>query len=133
MGRSWFLANTKYPQNKHLAELAATPEFPIPESSVYIDHIEIAHTPAQVESIARYLKEHPDVTKVAVVSIGAHSARVGRYLEHYKGILPKTVQFLNAPATQTHNPVGTTLREVRKIPHYLEMGHLSEKSYFHDD
>ncbi len=47
--------------------------------------------------------------KVAIVSIGAHLARVGRYLEHKKDILPNGVEFINAAATQTHNPVGTTL------------------------
>lgn len=123
--------STRYPQNQHLAELAATPEFPIPESRIFIDHIKVAHTPAQVESIAHYLEEHPEIKKVAVVSIGAHSARVGRYLEHYKSILPESVDFINAPAAQTHNPVGTTLREIHKIQQYQAMNHLSENSYFH--
>jgi hypothetical protein len=123
-------ANANYSQVNDLTELVATPEFPIPASKVAIDCLEIAHTPAQIESVAHYLKEHDISGKIAVVSIGAHLARVGRYLEHHKEELPEGVEFVNAASTQTHNPVGTTVREIHKVQQYLEKGDLAEESIF---
>ncbi len=127
-------ASTNYPsQNKDLAELISEPDFPIPESNFIIDHIDLANTPGQFEGFIKYLKENPNATKkVATVEIGAHSVRVSRYLEHYKDQFPADIDFVNSPARQTHNPVGTTLREIRKVAQYVQKGDMSEKSYFHD-
>lgn len=119
-----------YEQNKHLAELIKNPEFPIPESKIIIDHIDIANTPAQIKGIARYLEENNLSGKIATVSIGAHFARLGRYIEHYKNLLPEGTEFINAATTQTYHPVGTTLREIRKIEKYSKQGDLSENSFF---
>lgn len=124
-------ADQHYKQNEHLALLASDPEFPIPTSNLVIDHIDRANTPAQVEGIARYLADCDYHGKIATVSIGAHSARVGRYLDHYKSILPEDVQFLNAAAIQTNNPIGTGLREVKKVGEYTEKGFMSPESVFH--
>lgn len=129
-GEDRLTVGQNYSQNQHLALLATTPEFPIPISKFVIDHLDIANTPAQIKCVARYLKDHDYHGKVATVSIGAHSARVGRYLEQYKDILPEGVQFLNAASTQTHNSASTTRREIRKIVKYAEKGDLSEKSIF---
>ncbi len=126
--------NTNYPsQNKDLAELISEPDFPIPESNFIIDHIDLANTPGQFEGFIKYLKENPNATKkVATVEIGAHSVRVSRYVEHYKDQFPADIDFVNSPARQTHNPVGTSLREIRKVAQYVQKGDMSEKSYFHD-
>lgn len=121
---------TRYPQNKDFEELVATPEFPVPASNIVIDHIDVANSIAQVEGFAEYLKKHNLSGKIATVSIGAHFARMGRYIEKYKDLFPDGVEFLNAAATQTHNPVGTTVREVRKVGIYGEKGDLAETSYF---
>lgn len=43
---------------------------------------------------------------------------------------PSDVVLLNAPVAETHKPVGTTLREIRKIVRYKEKGDLDEKPYF---
>lgn len=120
----------RYSQNEDLEELVATPEFPVPAWNVVIDHIDVANSVAQVKGFAEYLKKHNMSGKVATVSIGAHFARMGRYIEKYKDLFPDGVELLNAAATQTHNPVGTTIREIQKVAIYGEKGDLAEKSYF---
>ena len=121
---------TRYAQNRDFEELVATPDFPVPASKVVIDHIDRANSIAQIEGIAKYLKDHNLSGKIATVSIGAHSARMGRYFEKYKGLFPDNIELLNAAATQTHNPIETTGREIDKIYEYGAKGDLAEDSYF---
>lgn len=121
---------TRHKQNCALKDLIDSGEFPIPASNIKIDHIHIAHSPAQVEGFAKYAQDHDVGKKVAVVSIGAHFLRVGRYLEHAKDILPKGVEFLNFAALQLHNPIRTTLLELLKMLIYLAKGDLAEESIF---
>ena len=123
---------TRYAQNRDFEELVGTPDFPIPASKVVIDHIDTANSIAQIEGLAKYLKGHNLSGKIATISIGAHSARVGRYLEKYKDLFPDGVEFLNAAAMQTHNPIETTGMEIDKIHEYSKRGHLAADSYFHN-
>lgn len=121
--------NNIYPQNQHLAEWAKQPDFPIPESNVVIDRIDVANTPGQIESIIKYIKQNGISGKIATVSIGAHDARVFRYLEKDRASFPEDVEFVSAPALQTHNPVGTTKRELDKVLIYSQKGDMAVDRY----
>jgi hypothetical protein len=119
-----------YEQNKDLLKLLNHVDSPIPMSKVVIGHIDRIGTPAQVEDIAGYLREHPVGGKIAVVTSAEHSARVGRYIEHYKNLLPPETIMVNAPFSEVSNQVGKTLREIRKVGDYYEKGDLAANSYF---
>jgi hypothetical protein len=127
------IANHTYRQNEDLLAAAEAPDFPLPLSKIAIGTIEQAHTPAQVEDIAQYLGQTAYAGKVAVVSLGAHSARVGRYIERNKAILPEGVTFVRAAAPLTHDTIGTVHREVTKVLQYEKKGHLARQSYFSAD
>lgn len=122
-------AQTNYPQNLHLQEMVADPEFPLPASNLKIGHIEIANTPAQVSDFAEFSRDFLPGSKVAVVSLIQHAPRVSRYLQHQKDSLPEGVIFLNAPTPETDKTVGKVLREVRKIADYAEKGDLSREPF----
>ena len=122
----------RWAQNKDLIEAAQSPDFPLPLSKMIIDTIDVANTPGQMVGITKWLAETGYRGKIVTVSIGAHNLRVGRYIEHYKAGFPEGVTFLEAPATQEHNPVGHTKREVDKVPLYWLAGDLASKSYFAD-
>ena len=92
-----------------------------------IGHIDRIGTPAQVEDFARYLEESSISGKIPVVTSAEHSARVSRYLNHYKELLPPDVTFVNAFFPETFNSVGKTKREISKIIEYAEKGDLSRE------
>ncbi|OGL37510.1 hypothetical protein A3B63_00275 [Candidatus Saccharibacteria bacterium RIFCSPLOWO2_01_FULL_49_22] len=117
--------NSAYPQIEDLEELIDEPDFPVPRSKIVIDHIPELGTHTQVKGFFEYLQQRQLPEKVAVVSMIHHSRRVARYLEHYKDQLPEGVSLVNAPVAETHETVGITLREVRKIADYAEKGDLS--------
>jgi len=122
-----------YAQNEDLAEAASDENFPIPESKIVLGHISAAHTPAQVKDIAEYIRTSAEpINKVAVVSLGAHSVRVSRYLELSKELFPEEVKLVQAPVSLEHDTPATVHREVNKVLQYLEKGHLATKSYFAD-
>jgi hypothetical protein len=130
-GESSTTKNTRYAQNAHLEEAMKKPDFPIPASKMIIDDIDVANTPAQMRGIIAWLNKTGYKGKIPTVSIGGHNSRVGRYIEHDKDNIPKGVTFIAAPATQTHNPVSTTKREVDKVVQY-HPEYLASKSYFAD-
>ena len=108
----------------------ASADFPLPKDKVIIDQIETSNTPGQIVGFMQYLRDHPEVKKVAVVSSIAHSRRVGRYLEDYKLKHPELfrddVAFLNAWMSPGAHNVGITLKEMKKIKRYAEKGDLAE-------
>ena len=119
--------NVNYPQNQDLMKMVSQPDSPIPKSKVVIGHIDRIGTPAQVEDFARYLEESSISGKIPVVTSAEHSARVSRYLNHYKELLPPDVTFVNAFFPETFNSVGKTKREISKIIEYAEKGDLSRE------
>lgn len=131
-GEDDFAEGSNYPQNQDLAKLVKSPDFPVPKSKVVIDSIEQINTIGQIESILEYIRQHNFKGKVAVVSVGAHDARVFRYLEKHKADIPEGVEFVSAPAMQTHNPVGTTKREIDKVVKYSKKGDMSPERYDKD-
>lgn len=122
--------NANYPQNEDLEVMAAQPDFPIPGTKMIIDHIHEIGTPAQIIGFARFLPTHPEVQRVAVVSMAPHSVRVARYLQYYRNLLPKGVILENAFVAETVIGVGSTLREVRKVIKYWSKGDLARNPYF---
>lgn len=120
--------NSAYPQNEDLETLAQEPDFPIPRSKIVIQHIPKLGTHTQVQELASYLQlQHGPPRKIAVVSMGPHSPRVSRYLQHYKDLLPKDVKLVNAPVFEADKPVGKLFREIGKIVKYAEKGDLSKE------
>ena len=120
----------KYPQNEDLEEMVSNPDFLIPRSRIVIDHIDRISTPPQVIGFANFLSNNHGIKKVAVVSMAPHSVRVSRYLQHYRNLFPEGVVLENASVPETVIPVGGTLREVKKIVGYFNLGHLAREPYF---
>lgn len=120
----------RYPQNEDLAGMVSEPDFIIPPSKIVIDHMDGISTPSQVIGIANFLQNHPEITKVAVVSMAPHSVRIARYLQHYRHLFSEGAILENAPVAETVIGVGSTLREVRKVIEYWAQGHLSRTPYF---
>ncbi|MEK7153838.1 MAG: hypothetical protein AAB834_07855 [Patescibacteria group bacterium] len=96
-----------------------------------IDTIDQINTPGQMEGLARFLQQAGGIGKIAVVSGLAHTPRVGRYLEHYKGLF-EGVEFVNLPVPMPETPhrSGIIMGELRRIATYARAGHLAERSYF---
>ena len=124
----------KYPQNAHLREMMANPNFPLPLSKVIIGRIPEIGTPAQVKELARQLRQNSQrAQKIAVVAGLPHLARVGRYLSHHQELFPKEVEFVEDAVTQAHNELAIAGREARKVVKYYQMGHLARESRFRID
>lgn len=129
-GESAKTKNYVFPQNEDFAEMTLEPDFPIPQSRIQVRDIEELGTHTQVKEIAEFLRSNKAIKKVAVVGLVHHSRRIARYLEKYKGLFPEDVVFVSAPVPETRNPIGATLREVRKIKKYAKKGDLTEEPYF---
>jgi len=125
------LESRNYTQNEDLMAVAQNPDFPIPLSNIVFGEIDTANTRAQVRDMAAFLEGAEGVgLKVAVVSLGGHSVRVDRYLEHTKDSFPADVEFVKAAAPLDQENIGTVHREVTKVFRYLAAGHLARVSYY---
>jgi hypothetical protein len=129
-GEDFSTRGQKYHQNMDLRIAARRPCFAIPLDKLVIGQIPAVGTHTQVKCFAAYLEESRYQGQVAVVSLASHSARVGRYLQHYRALLPEGVRLMNTPIALDHNPLGIISREVRKIIQYANTGQLATQSYF---
>lgn len=129
-GENRSIPNFVFPQNEDFRELASDPSFPVPDSKVVISDIPEMGTHTQIKDIAKFLEDKKDVRKIAVVGLVHHSRRIARYLQKFKDLFPECVQLVSAPVPELHKPVGTTLREVRKIVRYAKKGDLNPDPYF---
>lgn len=122
--------NVNYLQNEALKEAMNEEDFPLPKENVVIDHIDTIGTPAQIPGLIRFLRQHPEIKKVAVVTHAAHSRRVARYIESYKenhpDQFPENITFLNAWMPESVRTVGAILQEVKKVDLYAKKGDLSQ-------
>ena len=121
----------KLTQNSDLRKVVDLPGFPLPKENVVIEDIDVNNTSGQIPGFMEFLKAHPKVHKVAVVSLVAHSRRVGRYLEEFRikhpDLFPKSLEFLNAWVSPSERGVGITLKEMRKLEKYYEKGDLASE------
>ncbi|HEY5695250.1 MAG TPA: hypothetical protein VIQ80_00220 [Candidatus Saccharimonadales bacterium] len=127
------LPHSKFPQqNKHFEELVSEPGFPIPRSKIVIGELDDANTVAQVRQIADHLHEQGDMRKIAVVCGLPHATRVGRYIEHHRGLFPGDTAFVAAPVGQGDLKRQSSIAalELRKARNYRAKGHLAVRSAF---
>lgn len=131
-GESAKTKNFVYPQNEDMRAMAKEPQFPIPESKIVVEDIDELGTHTQIKKLAEFLHklENRSIKKIAVVGLVHHSRRISRYIQRYKDLFPEDVVLVSVPVADRLNPVGATLREVRKVVKYAKKGDLAKEPYF---
>lgn len=120
----------QYAQNEALLLWAQATDFPLPFSHVIISQLAEIYTPGQIKDLIKYLEEHPEIKKIAVVTHVAHERRVSRYLAHYLHLFPQGIQFLGYPVKETIVPEPAIADEAEKIRRYAQKGDLAADPLF---